>query len=79
MHRSGFEIEADGRWWFLVAHAPTRYERRATLELVKRYGARELAPRPAGMSRDAFQRITQNPLKHQLLWRACWLEALKDT
>jgi hypothetical protein len=78
-HRSAFEVEADGRWWFLQAHAPTKYERASTRALAERYDAREVAPRPVGMSADAFADITQNPLKHQLLWRLCWLEALNST
>ena len=28
------------------------------------------------MSQEQYRRLTENPLSHQLLWAACWLEAL---
>lgn len=78
MHRTAFEIHAADRWWFLVGHVPTTYERRPAQELAGLFQARELAPRPAGMSQETYLRLTKNPISHQLLWRACWLEALSQ-
>lgn len=75
-HRTAFEVRAGDRWWFLVGHVPTKYERRSTQELVERFRARELAPRPTGMSEETYRRLTKNPISHQLVWGACWLEAL---
>jgi hypothetical protein len=76
-HRRGFEVHADDRWWCLVAHTvPAKYQRRSTRELVKRYGARELVPRPSGMSEEAYLTLTKNPGRHQLLWGGYWLGAL---
>ena len=75
-HRTGFEVHADDRWWFLVAHVPTKYERRSTRELVEQYGARELAPRPRGMNEETYLRLTKNPMGHQVLWGGYWLETL---
>ena len=69
-------VHADDRWWFLVAHAPTKYGRRSTRELVEHYGARELAPRPRGMNEETYLRLTKNPMGHQLLWGGYWLETL---
>lgn len=77
IHRAGFEVHADDRWWFLVAHTvPARYQRRSTRELVERYGARELVPRPRGMSEENYLRLTKNPTGHQALWGGYWLEVL---
>jgi hypothetical protein len=76
MHRTAFEVCAGDQWWFLVGHVPTNYERRSTRDLVEHSRARELAPRPSGMSEETYLRLTKNPISHQLLWRACWLEAL---
>jgi hypothetical protein len=76
--RPGFEVRANDRWWFLVAYAiPTRYQRRSTRELMERSHARELAPRPAGMSTDTYRRLTSSPSKHQALWCGYWLGALR--
>jgi len=76
MHRTAFEVHAGDRWWFLTVHAPAKYERRSTKELVERFRIRELSPRPAGMSEETYLRLAKNPLSHQLVWAACWLEAL---
>ncbi len=76
-HRTGFEVHADGRWWFLVAHTvPAKHQRRSTRELVERYGAQELVPRPGGMSEESFLRLTNNPVRHQALWGSFWLTTL---
>ena len=45
-------IHADDRWWFLAAHAPTKYGRRST---------RELAPQPRGMNEETYLRLTKTP------------------
>jgi hypothetical protein len=75
--RPGFEVQANDRWWFLVAYAiPTRYQRRSTRELIERSHARELAPQPAGMSADTYRRLTSSPSKHQALWCGYWLGVL---
>jgi hypothetical protein len=76
--RPGFEVNANGRWWFLVAYTvPARYQRRSTRELIERYHARELVPRPVGMSEDAYLRLTRNPSRHQALWGGYWLGVLR--
>lgn len=76
-HRTGFEVRAGDRWWFLVAHTvPARYQRRSTRELVERYGARELVPRSPGMSEEAYLQLTGNPTRHQALWGGYWLRVL---
>jgi hypothetical protein len=76
--RPGIEVYANDRWWFLVAHTvPDRYQRRSTRDLVARYHARELVPRPPGMSEEAYQRLTSNPTKHQALWGGYWLGVLR--
>lgn len=76
-HRTAFEVHADGKWWFLTPHTvPAKYERRSTRELVEHFRTRELAPRPAGMSEEAYLRLTKNAVSHQVLWSGCWLEAL---
>jgi hypothetical protein len=75
--RPGFEVHANDRWWFLIAHTvPARYQRRSTRELVERYHARELAPQPSGMSDETYQRLTRNPTQHQALWGGYWLSVL---
>src|ERR1700722_17039225 len=75
--RPGFEIHANDRWWFLVAYTmPARYQRRSTRELVERYHARELAPRPSGISDETYLRLTRNPTQHQALWGGYWLSVL---
>ena len=75
--RPGFEVHADDRWWFLIAHTvPARYQRRSTRELVERYHARELAPQPSGISDEAYLRLTGNPTQHQALWGGYWLSVL---
>jgi hypothetical protein len=76
--RPGFEVHANDRWWFLVAHTiPTRYQRRSTRELIERYHARELAPQPVGMSEETYRRLTSSPTQHQTLWRGYWLGVLR--
>jgi hypothetical protein len=76
--RPGFEVHANDRWWFLVAYTiPVRYQRRSTRELIERYHARELAPQPAGMSKETYQRLTSSPTRHQALWGGYWLEVLR--
>ena len=76
--RPGFEVQANDRWWFLVAYAiPTRYQRRSTRELIERSHARELAPQPAGMSADTYRRLTSSPSKHHALWCGYWLGVLR--
>jgi hypothetical protein len=75
--RPGFEVYANDRWWFLVAHTvPAKYQRRSTRELVEQYHARELAPKPPGMSQESYLRLTSNPTKHQALWGGYWLRVL---
>lgn len=75
--RPGFEVHADDRWWFLIAHTvPARYQRRSTRELVERYHARELAPQPSGISDETYLRLTRNPTQHQALWGGYWLSVL---
>jgi hypothetical protein len=75
--RPGFEVHADDRWWFLIAHTvPARYQRRSTRELVERYHARELAPQPSGISDETYLRLTRNPTQHQALWAGYWLSVL---
>jgi hypothetical protein len=76
-HRTGFEVQANDRWWFLVAHTvPAKYQRHATRELVEHYGARELVPRPPGMSEETYLGLTNNPVQHQGLWAGFWLATL---
>jgi hypothetical protein len=76
-HRTGFEVQVNDRWWFLVAHTvPAKYQRRATRELIERYGAQELVPRPPGMSEETYHQVTNNPVQHQALWAAFWIETL---
>lgn len=76
-HRTGFEVHADDRWWFLVAHTvPAKYQRRSTRELVKHYSAVELAPRPSAMSEETHLRLTRNAVQHQALRGGFWLKAL---
>jgi hypothetical protein len=78
LHRVGFELHADGRRWFLVAHViPAKSQRRSTRDLVERYGARELVPRPGGMSEAAYLRLTKNLLQHQGLWGVYWVSTLE--
>lgn len=75
--RPGFEVHANGRWWFLVAYTiPARYQRRSTRELIERCHARALAPRPAGMREEDYLRLTRDPGAHQALWGGHWLEVL---
>jgi hypothetical protein len=76
LHRNAFEVRAGDTWWFFTVHAPTKYERRSTRELVARFGVREQAPRPTAMGPEQYRRLVENPLSHQLLWAACWIEAL---
>jgi hypothetical protein len=59
-----------------VVHVPTKYERRRTRELVNRYDVREQAPRPVGIDDASYVQRTANPLMHQAMWAACWLQAL---
>jgi len=76
--RPGFEVHANDRWWSLVAYTvPARYQRRSTRELIERYHARELAPRPAAMSEEAYRRLSRNPGSHQALWGDYWLGVLR--
>jgi hypothetical protein len=76
--RPGFEVHANDRWWSLVAYTmPARYQRRSTRELIERYHARELVPRPAGMSEETHLRLTSSPTRHQAVWGGYWLEALR--
>jgi hypothetical protein len=76
-HRTGFEVQVNDRWWFLVAHTvPAKYQRRSTRELVEHYGAQELVPRPPGMSEETYLGLTSNPVQHQGLWAAFWLATL---
>lgn len=76
-HRTGFEVHADDRWWFLVVHTvPAKYQRRSTRELVKRYDASELVPRLGGMSEEAYLRLTKNAVQQQTLWGGYWLKVL---
>ena len=75
--RPGFEVHADDRWWFLIAHTvPARYQRRSTRELVERYHARELVPRAPGISQEVYQHLTSSPTRHQALWGGYWLRIL---
>ena len=41
------------------------------------YHVRELAPQPAGMSKETYQRLTSSPTRHQALWGGYWLEVLR--
>jgi hypothetical protein len=76
-HRTGFEVQVNDRWWFLVAHTvPAKYQRGSTRELVERYGAEELVPRLPGMSEETYQKVTGNPVQHQALWGAFWIAVL---
>jgi hypothetical protein len=76
--RPGIEVHADDRWWFLVAHTvPARYQRRSTRELVERYHARALVPKPPGMSEETYLRLTSSPTRHQALWGGYWLGVLR--
>ena len=76
--RPGFEVQANDRWWSLVAYAiPPKYQRRSTQELIERHHARELAPRPAGMSEANYRRLVDNPTQHQALWAGYWLGVLR--
>lgn len=76
-HRTGFEVQVNDRWWFLVVHTvPAKYQRRSTRELVERSGAGELVPRPPWMSEQAYQKATNNPVQHQALWGAFWIVVL---
>lgn len=68
-----FEVHASDRWWSLVAWAPAKHQRRSTRELVERSQARELVP---GMGEDDGQLLMKNPVRHQILWKECWLAAL---
>jgi hypothetical protein len=71
-----FRVRAGERWWYLAPHAPNKYERRSTRDFVEHSNARELAPRPNGMSEATYLRLTKNPTRHQEVWVRCWLEAL---
>jgi hypothetical protein len=76
LHQVFFKIHAVDRWWYLAAHVPSKYERRSTHELVVRNHLREWAPRPLGTGDSTYSRRTANPLVHQAIWAACWLQAL---
>ena len=76
VHQIFFQVHAGDRWWYLAAHVPTKYERTSTRELRARHDARQLAPRPTGMDDATYARLTKNPTSHQVLWVACWMEAL---
>jgi hypothetical protein len=76
VHQVFFKVLAGERWWYLVAHAPNNYQRRSTRELVERYQLRELAPQPLGMDEAFYLRSTNNPTMHQMVWAACWLQAV---
>jgi hypothetical protein len=77
LHPNGFELDAAGRRWYLVAHVtPAKSQRQPTRALVQRYGARELVPRPAGMSEETYRRLTKNLLLHQGLWGVYWVNTL---
>lgn len=77
IYQTFFEVHAADRWWNLVAWAPTKYQRRSTRELAERSGARELVPRPPALSEGAYQQLTKNPVRHQILWKQCWLAVLR--
>ena len=76
-NRTGFEVQVNDRWWFLVAHTvPAKYQRRSTRELAERAGAQELVPRPPGLDEETYLKVTGNPVQHQALWAAFWVETL---
>ena len=79
IHPVFFRIGADDRWWYLVAHAPNKYERRSTRQLVERYRIHEPAPRPDAMTEETYLRLTKNPIGHQVLWKGFWLGVLRAT
>jgi hypothetical protein len=77
VHQVFFRIRAADRWWYLAAHVPTRYQRKATRELAARYQVRELVPRMPGLDAAAYARLTATPTSHQVMWAACWLAVLR--
>lgn len=72
-----FQVRAAGRWWQLVARTPTRHQRRSTRELIERWQARAVVPRLRGMNEDDYQLLTTSSLRHQILWKECWLALLR--
>ncbi|HXO07402.1 MAG TPA: hypothetical protein VN880_05195 [Solirubrobacteraceae bacterium] len=76
LHQFFFQLHARDRWWYLSGAVQTKYSRAATRALAKRFDVRERAPRPTGMSMEAYLQLTKSPDTHQVVWVACWLEAL---
>ena len=76
VHQYFFQIRARERWWYLSGAVQTRYSRPATRQLAQRFEVQERAPRPTGISTEAYERLTNNPNTHQVVWVAAWLEAL---
>lgn len=76
VHQYFFQIHATDRWWYLSGAIQTRYSRPATRRLAERFEVPERAPRPTGMSVEAYTRLIKNPNTHQVVWAASWLETL---
>jgi hypothetical protein len=76
LHQFFFALGARDRWWYLTGAVETKYSRAATRALAARFEVRERAPRPLGMTVDAYLRLIKNADTHQVVWGACWLEAL---
>ncbi len=78
VHQVFFRIHAVNQWWYLVAHVPTKHQRRTARELIERFHIRELVPRPAGMGEADYARVVASPSLHQVLWAAYWLTILPN-
>ena len=79
VYQTFFEIRAADRWWNLVAWAPNKFQRRTTTQLVERSRAREVVPLLPNVSEDTYHLLTKNPVRHQILWKECWLAVLNRT
>jgi hypothetical protein len=78
LHQYFFQIRARERWWYLTGAVQTTHSRAPTRRLVARYEVSERAPMPTGMTTEAYLELTKNPNTHQVVWAACWLEALSS-
>lgn len=78
VHQYFFEVVAAGRRWTLAPWAPTKYARRSTRELVERARAREVVPLPESLGEDAYHQVMNDPIRHQLLWKAFWVSVLNS-
>lgn len=76
VYQNFFQIHDGDHWWYLAGAVATKYARSATRALAERYEVPERAPQPTGMTMHNYERLIKNPTTHQMVWVACWIEAL---